>query len=157
MFGRIEDMIRLILTVIILYLVGRYVLPRDWTRIRNVWLHGAIYAVGVCFLLVRDELVALNLEELFLAISIGLISGMIWVYLIYRNENELVSMKFSFKKTRIPQIVFWVLVYIYLHLKGLRAEAIMLLAITSQAIVGLCGTLVLERILKKELHMRNTK
>lgn len=146
-------MIRLILIIIILYLVGRYVLPRDWTRIRDIWLHGAIYTSIVCLLLAKDEFVSLKLNELYLSIAIGLFWGMIWVYLIYRYEKKLISINFSFKKISVPQFIVWTIILIYLHVMGVKTGPVMLLAIAIYMVVGLFGTLLLERKFKKEIRL----
>jgi len=60
---------------------------------------------------------------------------------------------FSFKKTGFPQIIVWTIVFISLHMMGVKTDSVMLLVITIYLIVGLFGTLLLERIFKKEIRL----
>jgi len=81
-------LIKLILYIIILSLIYKYVLPRDRTRIRNMWLSGTILMSVGDLLFANGIFSSLKLYDLYLSISIGLLLGIIWVYLIYRNEKK---------------------------------------------------------------------
>ena len=135
------------------YLIGKYILPKDRTRIRDIWILGTIYTSAGCLLLAYDMLASLSMNELYMSISIGFFFGIIWVYLIYRYEKKLMPDNFSFKKTRLPQLIVWTAVFIYLQIQGVETVSVMLLGLAIYMFVGLFGIILLEMKFKKEIHI----
>ncbi len=147
-------MVKAILSILILFIIDRLFTSKDWTRIRDMCVHGACLSGATTLIMLFDKPSSFALKEISISSLSGLLVGAIWSFLLYHYyKKDMDFKKFTFAKTFIPAIIILAFVFAYLDHINVNIDVVAFLSMTLYSVTALIGVIVLEKKFKTEIHL----